>query len=73
MIDSGFHDALGQAKKLLEESPISQLHDLQVERHGDEIYLHGRVHTFYLKQLAQETIRSATRGLQLVNAVDVDA
>ncbi len=72
MIDAGFYDALGQAKKLLAESPFDELRNLRVERDGDDILLRGQVHSFYYKQLAQETVRTATCGIHLINAVDVD-
>lgn len=72
MIDSGFHDVLTQARKLLSESPFDSIRRLAVERDGDEILLRGQVPTFYQKQLAQETIRTATRGMLLVNHVKVD-
>ncbi len=72
MIDSGFHDVLAQAKKLLSESPFDPIRRLDILRDGDEIRLQGHVPSFYFKQLAQETIRTATRGMQLVNHVEVD-
>ncbi len=71
MIDSGFQDVLGQAKKMLTESPFHALRMLQVEQLGDQVLLKGHVETFFLKQLAQETVRSATRGIEMVNSVAV--
>lgn len=73
MIDSGFHDALGQARKLLAESPFEPLHHVRVEGRGDAICLKGQVASYYLKQLAQETVRTATRGVTLVNSLSVPA
>jgi hypothetical protein len=72
MINSGFQDALGQAKKLLAESPIQELHRLRIEQQGETLTVSGRLSNFYLKQQAQETIRPATRGLQVRNAVRVE-
>jgi hypothetical protein len=72
MIDSGFQDVLGQARKLLNESPISQLHRLRLNVHGETVTLSGRLPNFYLKQQAQETIRPATRGWNVRNAIRVD-
>ena len=69
MIDSGFQDVLGQAKKMLNDSPFHALHELRVEQLGDQVLLKGRVASFFLKQLAQETVRSATRGIEMVNEV----
>ncbi len=72
MIDSGFHDALKQAKKMLSASPLASVRALEVCREGDGFALRGAVSSYYHKQLAQETVRSATRGLQVVNRVQVD-
>ena len=71
MIDSGFQDVLGQAKKLLNESPFHALRMLHVELLGDNVMLMGLVESFFLKQLAQETVRSATRGIEMINNVAV--
>ena len=72
MIDSGFQDVLGQAKKMLNESPFHSIRILQVEQLGDQVLLKGHVESFFLKQVAQETVRSATRGIEMVNHVAVD-
>jgi len=69
MIDSGFQDVACQAKKLLDESPFVELHGIEVQRTDERVYLRGEVATFFLKQLAQETVRSATRGLEVSNEV----
>lgn len=71
MIDSGFQDVLGHAKKMLNESPFPALRELKVEQLGEHVLLKGRVSSFFLKQLAQETVRSATRGIEMVNEVAV--
>ena len=73
MIDSGFQDVLGQATKMLHDSPFAALRDLRVEQEGEIVLLRGRVDSFFLKQLAQETVRSATRGIEMINEVHVDA
>jgi hypothetical protein len=72
MIDSGFQDVLGLAKKMLNESPFPPLRLLGVEQRGDIVMLYGKVDTFFLKQLAQETVRSATRGIDMINAIRVE-
>jgi hypothetical protein len=71
MIDSGFQDVLGQAKKMLNDSPFAALRGLRVEQIGEYVLLKGEVESFYLKQLAQETVRSATRGIEMLNEVAV--
>ena len=72
MIDSGVQDVLGQATKMLHDSPFAALRDLRVEPEGELVLLRGRVDSFFLKQLAQETVRSATRGIEMINEVSVD-
>lgn len=72
MIDSGFRDVTGRVKHLLAASPIADLRHLKVVQQGDQVLLQGRVRTFYAKQMAQETVRRAIHGLQLVNSVSVD-
>lgn len=72
MIDSAFLDVTGRIKRLLSESPLSEVRRIRVEHDGDRVFLQGRVKTFYAKQMAQETIRSAAGGLHIVNSVRVD-
>lgn len=72
MIDSGFRDITGRIRHLLAESPISDVRSVSVEQHGDRVFLQGRVSTFYAKQMAQETVRTAVGKLRIVNSVDVD-
>lgn len=71
MIDSGFQDVAGLATKLLKNSGVSSIRDLKIRVEDDHLHLYGRVESFYLKQLAQETIRSATRNLSVINAIEV--
>lgn len=61
-----------QAQTLLQNSPIGELRDLRIECDDDYLQISGRVCCFYHKQLAQETVRGAAAGLQVLNAVDVD-
>lgn len=72
MIDSGFRDLTSRIKLLLAESPIAEVRRIRVEQSGDSVLLHGRVRTFYAKQMAQETARRANCGLHIVNSVSVD-
>lgn len=73
MVDSGFQDVLGQAKRMLMESPFPSLRRLELSQSGEHVRLSGAVDSFYLKQLAQETVRSATRGIDVLNEVSVCA
>lgn len=72
MIDSAHCDVTNRIRVLLAESPLSEVRKIEVEQVGDRLLLHGRVRTFYAKQVAQETIRNAARGLHIVNDVSVD-
>ncbi len=72
MIDSGFRDVTGRIRHLLSESPIADVRRIRVEQEGDCVMLHGRVRTFYAKQMAQETIKRAAGEFQIVNSVNVE-
>ena len=72
MIDSGVRDVTKRVRKILATSPLPEIRHIQVEQDGDRLYLHGRVPTFYAKQMAQEAVRQSVRGMQLVNDIDVD-
>ena len=61
-----------RAQAALGGSPIFALRRLQVSSQGDSLVLSGRVATFYHKQLAQEVVREATEGIQVVNSIHVD-
>jgi hypothetical protein len=73
MIDSGFQDVAGLAKRLLLTSSFASIRALDVRLQNEHLELVGRVESFYLKQIAQETIRSATRNFEVVNAIEVTA
>jgi osmotically-inducible protein OsmY len=72
MIDAGVRDVAARLRVLLLESPIAEIRHVNVEQKGDRVLLAGKVRSFYAKQMAQETIRGAARGLQIVNDVKVD-
>lgn len=72
MIDAGFNDVTGRIRLVLAESPIAEIRRLRVAQDGDRVTLEGRVGSFYAKQMAQETIRGAASGLQIVNCVNVE-
>jgi osmotically-inducible protein OsmY len=60
-----------QAKLALSRSRIFDLRRLHVEADGESVVLQGRVSSFYHKQLAQEVVRNATDGAEVVNAIRV--
>ena len=56
---------------LLSSSTNPELRRLSVRETDDEIRITGSVSSFYLKQMAQESIRCAVDGRRLVNKVEV--
>lgn len=56
---------------VLSASPLPQLRRLRVTTSEHEVVITGRVPSFYMKQLAQETVRGAVAGRRLVNRVEV--
>ena len=55
----------------LMQSPIPSLRRLKVEESGSEVILTGSVSSYYLKQLAQETVMPLLDHRGLVNQVKV--
>jgi hypothetical protein len=64
-------DVQSSAQRALAASPVFALRELQVEQQGDALLLRGRVSSFYHKQLAQEVVRHAAEGIELVNSIEV--
>jgi hypothetical protein len=60
-----------RAQDALEASPIRVLRDVRVDREGQTLVLSGRVESFYLKQLAQELVRTVASSCELVNSIHV--
>ncbi len=71
MIGRVTEDVELRAQAALGNSPIYDLRDLQVDRVGASLMLSGRVDSFYHKQLAQEVVRAAANGLDVINSVTV--
>lgn len=72
MIDAGMRDVTARVRQILAASDHTELRCLQVEQCGNRFFLRGKVGSFYAKQMAQEAVRGAVRGLRLVNNVAVD-
>ena len=64
-------DVATQAKNALSRSRIFDLRRLHVLQDGEAVVLRGRVSSFYHKQLAQEVVRNATDGAEVINAIRV--
>ncbi|HZT79869.1 MAG TPA: BON domain-containing protein [Gemmataceae bacterium] len=60
-----------RAADALRRSPIPALRKLTVEETDDALVILGNVGSYYLKQLAQETIMPYARGRELLNRVAV--
>lgn len=60
-----------EAIEALKHSSHPALRRLHVEQVEDKIVLSGHVSSYYLKQLAQETVMAARPGQELVNRVTV--
>jgi len=60
-----------QAAHALKRSSHPALRLLSVQEHEETLVISGKVSTYYLKQLAQETLMPVRGGLQLVNRVNV--
>jgi osmotically-inducible protein OsmY len=60
-----------EARGALSRSNIYDLRMLRVDGDGDSVVLSGRVSSFYHKQLAQEIVRTAADGFEVVNAIRV--
>jgi hypothetical protein len=64
-------DVADRAQDALLRSRIFDLRRLSVEQEGEAVVLRGRVSSFYHMQLAQEIVRTAIDGAEVVNAIDV--
>jgi hypothetical protein len=64
-------DTAARAKSALATSRIYDLRRLNVDQDGEAVVLRGRVSSFYHKQLAQELVRTAIDGVEVVNAIRV--
>jgi hypothetical protein len=60
-----------EPSEVLTASPLPQLRRLVVTVRGDEVVITGQVSSYYLKQLAQETVRPALGDRRLLNRVEV--
>jgi BON domain len=65
-------DFASRAKAILGRSRIFDLRALEVEQEGDCVVLRGSVDSFYHKQLAQELLKTAIDGVEVINEIEVD-
>ena len=64
-------DSPARAAALLRDNPVNDLRRLDVIENDAEVIITGIVASYYLKQMAQETIRPAVNGRRLRNKVIV--
>jgi len=64
-------DSPARAATLLRDNPVNDLRRLEVIENDGEIVITGIVTSYYLKQMAQETVRPALGGRRLRNKVIV--
>ena len=64
-------DSPAPVASLLRDNPVNDLRRLEVIEDGSEIVITGIVPSYYLKQMAQETVRPALAGRKLRNKVIV--
>jgi len=62
---------LTRAALTLRSSKIATIRNLEVKADDVGIVLHGRVHLYYYKQLAQELIRSELADIPIFNEIEV--
>jgi hypothetical protein len=60
-----------RAEQALRHSPIPALRKLSVEESDSVVVIHGKVSTYYLKQLAQEAVMPLLGHRRLSNRVAV--
>jgi hypothetical protein len=60
-----------QATQALRQSPIPALRRLSITESDSRVVISGSVSSFYLKQLAQETVMAVLDQRELVNQVAV--
>lgn len=65
-------DSPTRAQTLLAESTQHELRRLVVTETEETVILEGRVTRYYLKQLAQESLKAVSEGRRLINRVRVD-
>ncbi len=65
------HDAAQTAEDRLQAGPYFALRSVAVSFHEGVLVLHGRVTSFFYKQMAQETVRKIEGVVRVLNEVNV--
>ena len=69
----GSHESTEVARDCLQRSPYCPIRSVSCECRQGVLFLRGPLHTFYLKQLAQEAVARVKGISQVVNETVVDA
>ena len=65
------HDLSDLLSNALARNPYFANRNIRIELQEDEIVLKGAVNTYYLKQLAQESVRSLNSSERIRNEIEV--
>ena len=65
------HELSDLLSNALARNPYFANRNVRIELQEDEIVLKGSVTTYYLKQLAQESVRSLTSAEKIRNEIEV--
>jgi osmotically-inducible protein OsmY len=65
------HDLSDLLSNALARNPYFANRNIRIELQEDEIILKGAVNTYYLKQLAQESVRSLNSVERIRNEIEV--
>ena len=65
------HDLSDLLSNALARNPYFANRNIRIELQEDEIVLKGAVNTYYLKQLAQESVRSLKSTEKIRNEIEV--
>ncbi len=60
-----------QLRQRLQTSPYASLRRVRCECHEGVVTLHGRVASYFLKQMAQEAVRRLAGAEEIANHIDV--
>ena len=60
-----------EAVSVLSKSSNPELRRVRIQENDETIVLRGEVSSYYLQQLAQESIRSVAEGRHIVNLLEV--
>jgi hypothetical protein len=68
-----FQEIAEIAQTALRQSPYFELHNVSCDFSGGILTLHGRLPTYYLKQLAQASVAEVPGVIEVHNRVEVTA